>query len=154
MCAHLGRQGLAVVGVDLSAGMLRAARELHPGVAVAQGDLRALPLRDGAFDAAVLWYSIIHLPADDLPTVAAEVRRILRPGAPVVLGFHAGDGEVVHRDQIGGRQVSMTNVRHSPATVVTALEAADLTVEEAIVRDAVPPLESTPQAFLLARTRR
>ena len=151
MCAHLGRRGLAVVGVDLSAGMLDAARRLHPSIAVAQSDLRALPLRDTAVDAAVLWYSIIHLPAVELTSVFVEVRRILRTGAPVLLGFQSGHGEVVHRDEIAGRPVSMTNVRHSPSVVEGALVSAGFTVESVTTRDAVPPLESTPQTFVVAR---
>jgi SAM-dependent methyltransferase len=151
MIAHLGRQGLDVIGVDLSRGMLSAARRAHGSVAVAQADLAALPLRSQAFDGAVFWYSIVHTPVPLLAALFAEARRIVVAGAPVLLGFQAGDGEVVHRDQVGGRPVSLTNVRHSPAAVAAALEEAGLSVESTTVRGPVGELESTPQAFLLAR---
>lgn len=151
MIAHLGRQGLDVIGVDLSLGMLSAARTAHGGVAVAQADLAALPLRSLAFEGAVFWYSIVHTPVPRLAAHFTEARRIVVDGAPVLLGFQAGDGELVHRDQVGGRPVSLTNVRHSPADVIAALEAAGFEVESTTVRGPIGELEPTPQAFLLAR---
>jgi SAM-dependent methyltransferase len=151
MIAHLGRQGLDVIGVDLSLGMLSAARRAHGGVGVAQADLAALPLCSQAFDGAVFWYSIIHTQASLLAALFAEARRIVVDGAPVMLGFQAGEGELVHRDQVGGRPVSLTNVRHSPAAVAEALEVAGFSVESISVREPIGELESTPQAFLLAR---
>jgi SAM-dependent methyltransferase len=151
MIAHLGRQGLDVVGVDLSLGMLSAARMAHGDVAVAQADLAALPLRSRAFEGAVFWYSIVHTPVPWLAAHFAEARRIVVDGAPVLLGFQAGEGELVHRDQVGGRSVSLTNVRHSPAAVAEALEAAGFSVESTTVRGPIGELESTSQAFILAR---
>jgi SAM-dependent methyltransferase len=151
LIAHLGRQGLDVVGVDLSLGMLSAARRTHGGVAVAQADLAALPLRSRAFGGAVFWYSIIHTPVPLLASLFAEARRIVVDGAPVLLGFQSGEGELVYRDQVGGRQVSLTNVRHSPADVIAALDAAGFRVESTTVRGPIGELESTPQAFILAR---
>lgn len=151
MIAHLGRQGLDVIGVDLSLGMLDAARRAHGGVAVAQADLAALPLRSNAFDGAVFWYSIVHTPVPLLAALFTEARRIVVDGAPVLLGFQAGNGELVHRDQVGGRPVSLTNVRHSPADVIAALDAAGFRVESTTVRGPIGDLESTPQAFILAR---
>jgi SAM-dependent methyltransferase len=151
MIAHLGRQGLDVVGVDLSLGMLDAARRAHGDVAVAQADLAALPLRSHAFDGAVFWYSIIHTPVTLLAALFAEARRVVVDEAPVLLGFQAGEGELVHRDQVGGRPVSLTNVRHSPAAVAEALEAAGFSIESTTVRGPIGELESTPQAFIFAR---
>jgi hypothetical protein len=118
---------------------------------VAQADLAALPLRSQAFSGAVFWYSIIHTQASLLAALFAEARRIVVDGAPVLIGFQAGEGELVHRDQVGGRPVSLTNVRHSPAAVAAALEAAGFSVESTTVRGPIGELESTPQAFLLAR---
>lgn len=48
--------------------------------------------------AAVLWYSIIHTPPTLLSEVWIELARVLRPNAPVLLAFQAGDNEVVRRD--------------------------------------------------------
>jgi SAM-dependent methyltransferase len=77
--------GWSVVGVDISADMLRLARER--GLEVVQADARALPFEDGSFDASVsLW---THTDAEEFGKVVAEVARVLRPGAPFVyVGGH------------------------------------------------------------------
>ncbi|MBX7120478.1 MAG: metalloregulator ArsR/SmtB family transcription factor [Gemmatimonadaceae bacterium] len=71
----------AVIGVDESAAMLRAARARLASagnVELREGALESLPIEDGALDVAVLSL-VLHFVAD--PSVAlAEVRRTLRPG--------------------------------------------------------------------------
>lgn len=153
MAAHLRRCGHDAIGVDLSFGMLREASRLHPDLPVCQGDLSALPLCDTAFDGAVLWYSIVHAPLAHLPAFFAEVRRVLVDGAPVLLGFQAGDDEALHRDQIAGRPVSLSRMRHAPASVTAALAAAGFEITSTVVRDPIGTHEDSPQAFVAARAR-
>jgi hypothetical protein len=38
-----------------------------------------------------LWL-LIHIPDDAVPAVLAHFLPVLRPGTPLLLGFHAGDG--------------------------------------------------------------
>src|SRR5690242_2491167 len=74
--------GLSVVAVEPSAAM----REQIPrtgGISVFEGDAGALPLADESADAAWLSLVLHHLP--DLPAAAHEIRRVLRPGAPVLI---------------------------------------------------------------------
>jgi SAM-dependent methyltransferase len=143
--------GLDVVGVDLSFGMLAEGRRHHPELATAQGDLGSLPLRTGAFDGAVLWYSIVHSPADDLAGFFSEVRRVVIAHAPVLVAFQAGGGEAIHRDDVAGRPVSLLRMRHDPDVVSAALDRSGLHVESRVIRDALGHHEDSPQAFLLAR---
>ncbi|MFC4008092.1 class I SAM-dependent methyltransferase [Nonomuraea purpurea] len=76
---ELAGRGLRVLGVDASQGMARIAAGR---VDVVLGDGRALPVRDGAFDAvAVIW--LLHL-LDDARPVIAEAARVLRPGGVFV----------------------------------------------------------------------
>ncbi len=49
------------------------------------GDMRALPFRDGEFDAAVSSYAIDHLRRSERPKAIAEVARVLRPGGEFLL---------------------------------------------------------------------
>jgi len=84
--AELARRGLPgrVLGVDLSLGMLTAARRrLAAGVALAVGDATALPLRDRAADLTIAAHMLYHVPepADGL----RELRRVTRPGGRVVI---------------------------------------------------------------------
>ena len=74
--------GISVLAVEPSAAM----REQIPhtsAVQVLEGDASALPLPDGSADAAWLSLVIHHIP--DLEAAAHEIRRVLRPGAPVLI---------------------------------------------------------------------
>lgn len=74
--------GLAVVAVEPSAAM----RDRIPrtqAVRVLEGDASALPLPDASADAVWLSLVIHHIP--DLTVAAREIRRVLRPGAPVLV---------------------------------------------------------------------
>jgi SAM-dependent methyltransferase len=76
-------RGAAVTAVDLSAEMLELAASLHPGVDFRQGDAAALPFDDGAFDGVVSNFLMPHV--SDLPAVAGELARVVRPGGRLAL---------------------------------------------------------------------
>ncbi len=67
-----------VVGVDPSDAQLIVARERTGGPVYARGAADALPVRDGAFDAAIACLVFEHITAVD--AALAEVARVLRPG--------------------------------------------------------------------------
>jgi SAM-dependent methyltransferase len=78
----LAREGADVVGVDLSAGMLRHARETNAktlAVPLVQADAMALPFPDGTFDIACTAFGAVPF-VDDSELVMREVHRVLRPG--------------------------------------------------------------------------
>jgi SAM-dependent methyltransferase len=73
------RPARTYLGLDLSIGMARKVQPRHAIV----GSLAALPLADAVLDGALAMHVLYHL-AD--PTVAlAELRRVLRPGARLVV---------------------------------------------------------------------
>jgi ubiquinone/menaquinone biosynthesis C-methylase UbiE len=71
-----------VLGVDLSAGMLRRARAAGAGPLL-QADATRLPLAAGSVDLVVTRGVLHHLP--DVVAALAEWRRVLRPGGAVVV---------------------------------------------------------------------
>jgi SAM-dependent methyltransferase len=83
--AELARRGHAgpVVGVDLSAGMLHAARGRASRATLIAGDAAALPLRDDASDLTLAMHMLYHVP--DPRAAVRELRRITRGQALVVL---------------------------------------------------------------------
>jgi len=87
----LRRRGHSVFGLDLAAGMLRAARADERRVAFLRGDLARLPFARGSLDAAWAKNSYIHLPFAELPAALADLHGALRPGARVTLSFLAFD---------------------------------------------------------------
>jgi SAM-dependent methyltransferase len=98
--------GVDVIAVEPSAAM-RAQIARTPAVDVREGDATALPLEDGSADAAWLSLVIHHIP--DLPAAAREIRRVLRPAAPVLI-----------RQGFPGRLGGVELVRWFPETARTA----------------------------------
>ncbi len=74
--------GLSVLAVEPSAAM-REQIPRAPAIQVLEGNASDLPLPDESADAAWLSLVIHHIP--DLGAAAHEIRRVLRPGAPVLI---------------------------------------------------------------------
>ena len=74
-----------VVAVEPSGGMRAQAvrANAHPRVAWVAGAAERLPLRDRS--CALAWVSTVLHHLDDLEAAAAELGRVLRPGAPVLV---------------------------------------------------------------------
>ncbi len=91
----LRRAGLQVVGLDLSAVLLEAARGRDPGLPLLRADMRAIPLADSSVDGVVsLFNSFGYFDSDEEDLgVLREVARVLRPGGTFV-------HEVHHRDAL------------------------------------------------------
>jgi demethylmenaquinone methyltransferase/2-methoxy-6-polyprenyl-1,4-benzoquinol methylase len=80
LCTELSAHALEPVGVDVSAGMLAAARTRAPLV---RADALRLPFPDGALDGVTCGFALRNLVA--LEPCFAECARVLRPGGRVAL---------------------------------------------------------------------
>lgn len=116
--------GVDVVAVEPSDAM-RA--QIPAGIRALAGDATALPLPDDSADAAWLSLVLHHIP--DLGAAARELRRVLRPGAPVLI-----------RQGFPGRVDGVELVRWFPETARTV--------------DTYPTVEQTCEAFAAAGFRR
>jgi SAM-dependent methyltransferase len=118
---------LSVLAVEPSAAM-RNQIPRTPSIQVFEGNASALPLPDESADAAWLSNVIQHVP--DLGVAAKEIRRVLRPGAPVLI--RAGMSHRGFPDRYDG----VENVRWFPETARTV--------------DTFPSVEETCKAFAAA----
>jgi demethylmenaquinone methyltransferase/2-methoxy-6-polyprenyl-1,4-benzoquinol methylase len=127
-----------VLGVDVSQGMVARARgrvadagwrNVHP----VRADAAALPLPDGALDAAYATLSLSAVP--DLDGTLAELRRTLRPGGRLAVfdarPFQSGPGRLLN--PVVGRVSRAATNWHPDRDVPAALDArfADCRVETA-----------------------
>jgi ubiquinone/menaquinone biosynthesis C-methylase UbiE len=151
--AHLHELGLSPVGIDLSPRMIELAHDRFPGVDFAVGSMLALPADDHSWAGMVAFYSIIHLTSEELPVAFAEFRRVLVPGAPMLLSFHVGD-EVRHVDELLEQTVSVDFHFRQPADVIRRLQAAGFDVEMSMERAPYGSIEApTQRGYVLARAR-
>ncbi|MEV6041516.1 class I SAM-dependent methyltransferase [Nonomuraea sp. NPDC052116] len=90
--AHLRDLGLDAFGIDLSPAMIKLAREAQPDLRFEVGSMDALDLADGALGGILSWYSVIHIPPQDLLPYFAEFHRALAPGGHLLLGFFESEG--------------------------------------------------------------
>jgi len=77
--------GHRVIGLDLSVGQLRLARQLAVGLEPVQADLAGLPFRDRSFDAVVSFYAVIHVPREEHLAVLTEFTRVLTHGGQLLV---------------------------------------------------------------------
>ncbi|MFF5963833.1 class I SAM-dependent DNA methyltransferase [Streptomyces collinus] len=149
--ARLHEAGLPVFGVDTSPRMVALARRAHPELRFHVGSMTALDLPEETLGGIVALYSIIHVPDDHLSSVFAGFRRVLMPGAPVLLGFQSGaeDGHQRLTERYG-QEISLDYYWRTPDTVAGHLEEAGLEMYARVLR-APQGEEKMPRAFLLAR---
>ena len=104
--AELSRRHHAgpVLGIDLSTGMLDAARRRAPAAALAAGDAAALPVRDHAASLTLAAHMLYHVP--DPRAAVRELRRVTPPDGQVLVVLNGDDHLHELRDLIASLQIT------------------------------------------------
>jgi SAM-dependent methyltransferase len=139
--------GLDIVGIDLSPAMVDVARREHPGLRFGVGSMTDLDLADASVAGLLAFWSLVHVPDHALPGVFGHFRRALRPGGPLLLGFHVGDTSRLKTEGYGGHPMKVHVHRRQPAQVAALLREAGFTVEAHML---LSPDESVPGAVIFA----
>jgi SAM-dependent methyltransferase len=151
---YLHERGVHVMGIDLSPVMVEAAQRLNPGIEFARGDMRSLPIADGAWGGIVAFYSIIHIPRPEVVTALVEMKRVLRPGGLVLLAFPIGD-DVVHLDEWWGQRVSLDFIFFRTEEMSGFFREAGFQIVESVEREPYPGVEHpSRRAYLFAEKPR
>ncbi|WP_033353341.1 class I SAM-dependent DNA methyltransferase [Kitasatospora aureofaciens] len=148
--AYLRGLGVDAFGMDLSPAMIEVARRDHPGLRFEVGSMTDLDLADASMAGLVAWYSLIHVPDDEIGSVFAHFRRVLRPGGPLLLAFHVGDESRLKTQGYGGHPMKVYVHRRLPGRMAAWLNDAGFTVEAQM---ALSSAESTLGGILFARRR-
>jgi len=148
---YLHEHGVQVCGVDLSAELVERAHRLTPGIEFRQGDMMALDVLDGTWAGVAAFYSIIHIPRGDMARALSELRRVLRPGALLLLSFHIGD-DTIHLDDWWGHKVCVDFFFFRSAEIAGYLTSVGFEIEEIIEREPYPDIEhQSRRSYIFAR---
>ncbi|MDG4810753.1 class I SAM-dependent methyltransferase [Micromonospora sp. WMMD1120] len=88
---YLRSLGVDATGLDLVPEFVAHARATHPGVDYRLGSMDHLDAADHSVGGILAWYSLIHLPPQELDGVLDEFRRVLAPAGRLVLGVFDAD---------------------------------------------------------------
>ncbi|WP_405148135.1 class I SAM-dependent methyltransferase [Sphaerisporangium sp. NBC_01403] len=146
--AYLRELGVDTFGIDLSPAMIEVARRDHPSLRFEVGSMTGLDLADASMAGLVAWYSLIHVPDDEIGSVFTHFRRVLRPGGPLLLSFHVGDESRLKTQGYGGHPMKVYIHRRQPGQVAAWLNDAGFTVEAQMTLSSA---ESTLGGILFAR---
>ncbi|WP_229074586.1 class I SAM-dependent methyltransferase [Actinoplanes sp. DH11] len=126
--------GHRVVGVDISAGMLTAARSQVPAAEFVQGDFAELPADFGSFQAVTAFFSLLMLSKARIETTLRKVAGWLTPGGYVAIGMVNFDADSVPVEFLGMPvrvsgypQPDLTALLERTGFTVLSIETVDFT---------------------------
>jgi SAM-dependent methyltransferase len=122
--AWLNANGYPARGFDASEGLLREARQRHPGILFSHAALPALEGVDGLFVNIVCETVIMHLEPALVPASVERLLSLLVPGGTLYLSWRVSEGED-RRDPHGRLYAAF-----DPERVLEALGPADLLLDE------------------------
>ncbi|WP_164842507.1 class I SAM-dependent DNA methyltransferase [Actinoplanes solisilvae] len=138
-----------VVGVDVSEGMLRLAREQVPAAEFVHADFSALADDFGRFEAVTAFFSLLMLSKADIERTLDKAYGWLQPGGYLAIGMVNFDGDSLPFEFLG---VPVTVSGYLQPDLAAVLEAHGFTVDSIETVSFTPadgPEES--QIFALAR---
>lgn len=148
---YLHDRGVKVCGIDLSPEMIAQARQMSPGIDFRQGDMLALDIAKDTFAGIAAFYSIIHIPREEVVLALREFLRVLRPGGTLLLAFHLGDS-AIHLDEWWDKKVCVDFFLFQSEEMAGYLRAAGFEIEATLEREPYPDVEHpSRRAYFFAR---
>jgi len=145
---YLASLGVEIHGIDLAPRMVEIARSAYPELRFEVGSMTDLGLADGSLGGLIAWYSIFHLPPDELPGVFAGFHRVLSPGGRLLIGTHVGDDEHVRPSEAyGGVAVSYEAYFQPAERIVELVRSAGFTITAQLVEPGNKPRRSYLSLF-------
>ena len=138
-----------VVGVDVSEGMLRLAREQVPAAEFVHADFTALPGDFGRFEAVTAFFSLLMLSKADIERTLDKVNGWLEPGGYFAVGMVNFDGDGLPFEFLGVPVTVSGYLQDDLAAVLEAHGFTVVSIETVEFTPAGTPPES--QIFALAQ---
>jgi SAM-dependent methyltransferase len=147
--AFVAALGVEVIGIDLSPGMVDAARRLFPAQEFAVGDMTALDRPDASLAGIVCFYSLIHVPRSRALLALREMQRTVVPDGDLLLAVHGGQGSL-HADEMVSQPVTLDATLFTLDELDGLLAAAGFTVRERHERQPIEGQLATPRLYVWA----
>ena len=117
----MSRAGAKVTGVDIATNLIEQARARaraeNLDTRFDEGDAEMLPYEDGSFDLVISLIGAMFAPRPDL--VAAQLKRVCRPGGKIIMGNWTPTGFVGQMFKVHGKYVP------PPATIAPPVKWGD-----------------------------
>lgn len=142
-----------IMGMDLSSGMIDAARRLFPEIRFETGNLLNLSYASNYFGSAVAFYAIVHFTDDQIRVAFSEVNRVLKRGGQFLFSFHAGD-DTVHFDKAGEVDVDIDLFLFPVERIAALLQETGFSLIDALERQPYDEVEwATRRAYIWAEKK-
>lgn len=133
VAAFLHSLGSDVIGMDISEGMIRKARELSPQIQFRCEDMTQLSFQDSEVAGIAAFYSIVHFTLEEFESAFNELYRVLKPQGVLLFSFHIGN-EKKHLDEFLGKNVPIDFTFFEPDDVLKELQKTNFTVSDVLIR--------------------
>lgn len=94
-CKYISEKGFNIVGIDLSEGMLKIAKERVPNGIFEVMDIANITYSENSYDGIISNCSLFHIPVEELPKTMETFRKILKPNGKLLLILQEGNGETM-----------------------------------------------------------
>ncbi len=148
---YLSTGGVAVIGVDVSMGMLRLAAQRITTAAWVGGDMQRLPFASGTCSAVVSFYAIQHLPRSALSPMLGELHRVLVPDGMLVIAAHLGQGEIVMDEFLGHPVEPLGGTFYREEELRQQLDGQRFRIEQLRRREPLSHEYPSARAYIVAR---
>jgi ubiquinone/menaquinone biosynthesis C-methylase UbiE len=128
--------------------MLAIARRHHPDLRFEVGSMTDLDVPDSSVGGLLAFFSVIHVPDEQIPTVFTHFLRVLRPGGLAMIGFHMGDEHRYKTEGYGGHPMRLYVHLRPIDRMADWLRDAGFTIEAHVLID---PDDPAPGGIILAR---
>ncbi len=151
----LAQLGFSVVGTDLSAPMVDAARLRHArtapqaNVSFLLAPMAPLPFPNGCFDLVVA-HGVWNLARSDaeLRHAVQEAARVARPGAGLFLFTFSRDTLPIHMEPVAGESMTFTQFSGEPMVFMTQAQVFDVMAQAGFFPDPPGPLTEYNQPLV------
>jgi len=130
---YLVDHGAEALGVDLAPGMVDIACKLNPDLEFFQGDMLHLNFPSASWGGIAAFYSIIHIPTEEVVNALAEMKRLLKSAGVLLLAFHIGD-ETLHLDEWRSQQIYLDYFYHPLTRMLGFVQSAGFDFLKAVER--------------------